>query len=298
MITHQAKNRARSAGGRARRRACAWPTGLALLLAAASQATASPWTQWRNEYQLTVRYTHTHHDELVLYDRSRKQTDLDYDNVALNAVYPFTDRWSVSLDAPYEQAEGQDSAMAPKVSGWGDLRAAVRAQILGELEWPLAAAMELGIKVPGEDYRTDVLTAPGDGQIDTEARLSVGQTFSLPPGEAYWSLEPAYRWRAESPGDEFVLDTSVGQRVCRWAQVYLFYQRVDQLSGYGLEAPDWPMGDFPSIEEDIDRVGGGLMLGPVRGLDINLFYADIVHVNNSALGWSAGVSVSYSRRGQ
>lgn len=263
----------------------------------AATAFAAPWSLWRGEGYLSMGAAFTHHEEVVLYNgRHMRVGDFEFLSYGLALQYGLTDRLAATVSAPYEVNDGE-SAMAPEVRGVGDIRLGVRGTLFEERRGRPALAASLGLKLPGSDYRTDVLTAPGDGQRDIETRLLCGKGFALAGRPGTWEIEAGYRFRAGSPGDEIVLYGALSQEIARPLTARLFLDITDQRSGFGIGEPGWTEGDFPAVEEDIARVGLGTAIRLPKDTMLDIYYASIVRAEGSAPGWHLGMSVVLHRLG-
>ncbi len=261
-------------------------------------ALAGPWGLQQGESYTGVHVNMTKHEEVVAFDGTHMPVgDFRFLNFSLSSEYGLTDDWTLSLQVPYEINRGDDPAMARRVSALGDLRLGAKRQIWKEPDHAIALSGSIGLKIPGSDYPTDVLTAPGDGQSDVEFRLLAGKILGSDSRPAYWDAETGYRFRGGSTGDEFFLYLEGGKQISSVWQGRLFFEHTDQLSGFGIGEPGWTPGDFPAVQEDIDRLGVGASYRLKHDVLLDLFYARIVHVENSAPGWHAGVSLVFHRRG-
>lgn len=255
-------------------------------------AMAGPWALWKGESYTSVSVGLTRYNEIVMHDRSRNSAGrLRFLSYSIATEFGLTDDWTVSLKVPYEVARGDNRTLAAREAGLGDLHIGARRQLWDEYERGVALAAGISFRTPMSDYRTDVLSAPGDGQTDVELRLLVGKTVGSLDHPAYWDVETGYRFRRGAPGDEFFLYIEGGQQLAERWRGRLFIDHIDQLSGFGLGQPGWTPRDFPSVEEDTDSIGAGLTYSLSDDRMLDVFYARLVHVNNTAIGWHAGVSM-------
>lgn len=263
-----------------------------LLTLGAGVAAGGPWALLEGESYTSMTATVTRYDQLELYNGQRVSAqNLRFFGVSVAADYGLTDDVSLSLALPYEVARGDSAAASPRVAALGDLRFAARRQVWNEADHRFALAGGVGLKIPLSNYRTEVLSAPGDGQIDLEWRVLAGQTLGSAARPVYWEAEVGYRLRFGSPGDELLFYAEIGKQLAERWHGRVFLDRVDQRSGFGLQEPGWVPGDFPSIKEDLDLLGVGVSYALRDDLTVDAFYARLVRVENSALGWHFGVSL-------
>ena len=256
------------------------------------EAAAGPWALLKGESYTAVSVGLTRYSQIVMYDGQRIPAGrLRFVNYSIATEFGLTDEWTVSLKVPYEVARGDNRTMAAREAGLGDLQIGARRQLWDEYERGVALAAGISFRTPMSDYRTDVLSAPGDGQTDVELRLLVGKTVGSLDHPAYWDVETGYRFRRGAPGDEFFLYIERGQQLAERWRGRVFIDHIDQLSGFGLGQPEWTPRNFPSVEEDLDSIGVGLTYSLDHERLLDVFYGRLVHVDNSAIGWHAGVSM-------
>lgn len=125
------------------------------------------------------------------------------------------DRVDVWVQAPYFDLRFDDDGEDRRSTGVGDVRTAVRVNLLRLRGGSLPISVRLAAKAPIADLTVDAEVIPvGEGQWDYEAWLEGG--ISLWPLPAYSVVWVGYRWRTlnevttRRPGDEVVFLAEVG----------------------------------------------------------------------------------------
>lgn len=105
------------------------------------------------------------------------------------------------------------------------------------------------IKFPMTHYENNTPTAIGDGQLDVRNRLIAHWRTS----SGWWlAAETGYDYRAEAPGNEIPFNLTLGIPVTSYVTVMPFYALTNM---HGDSTYDIGQGDFPGVEEDVQRIG-------------------------------------------
>lgn len=102
------------------------------------------------------------------------------------------------------------------------------------------------VKLPLTDYEENDVTAIGDGQVDLRGRIVAHYQHE---SGVYAALETGYDRRNGAPSDEIPLNLSIGATYGPFT-LSPFYSRVFSDGG-----PDIGGGSFPSVQEELERVG-------------------------------------------
>lgn len=174
-------------------------------------------------------------------------------------------------------------------AGLGDTVLQARYLIYDEL---LSLGAKAALKIPGS-YEANVINAPGDGQFDLGFGLMIAKRVAAPLS-LYGGADLTFVGRFGKPANQLNLSLEAGIFPIKPLLLRVLYDKVIQFGGqemafFGLE------NDFPALDEDFDKVGGGIGFRVNPSLDLfATILATVAGKNTSeSLGISVGVSKTF-----
>jgi hypothetical protein len=184
-----------------------------VIAAVPTQAAAGAWTQPKGAGQVIIKYERLNADTGFdasgeLRDLSRERRD---DSLGLFAEYGVSDRLTLQLKGDWQ--DGEDNLV--EYEGRGPIEVGATWQVWRDDQ--NAVSLYGGYARAGQGRNADY-AAPGVGEHDWEARLSVGRSFQMTGeqwgiGQSFVELQAARRLRDGLP-DETRIDATAG---VRWA---------------------------------------------------------------------------------
>ena len=106
------------------------------------------------------------------------------------------------------------------------------------------------VKIPMTHYEDNNVPAVGDGNVDLRLRGIAQYVFD---NGAFIALDTGYDIRFDDPHDEVPIHVTAGMTFFEKLTVMGFYTHIESLGGHDIGE-----GSFPGVEEEYDRIGGGM----------------------------------------
>ena len=164
---------------------------------------AGAWTQAQGKsyHQFTVNYYYADRNFDDDGDRHDFANDGDFMDVNVNYYmeYGLFESLTAITSIYYKYLKFEDNTIESKTYGIPDIDLGLRYKI-SDTDAGIFSVQTI-VKIP-EAYDEDDTVPLGNGQYDLEFRLLYGKSL-YPKIPGYANLEAGYRWRFESPADEF-----------------------------------------------------------------------------------------------
>ena len=211
------------------------------------------------------------------------------ESVNLYAAYGLAESLDVVGTLSYVDAENDGTTLFHDERAMQDgtlgLKWRVFEQRFGPGDFSFLAAP--AVKIPLSHYSANAVTAIGDGQIDYRARVIGHYRFD---NGVFASIESGFDYRTEQPANEIPLNATIGVTLFDRVTIAPFYSWTDSLDGI-----DIGQGDFPAVEEDIERWGVGVYVRVTELLGITGGWKTTIDGKNTGDldGWWAGIVLSF-----
>jgi protein XagA len=220
-----------------------------LSLFSATYCFAGAWTQPEGKLYARAAFNYFSTDEN--FDKDGDRVDFPqngdfYDaNTTVYVEYGFTRQLTFIANATYKYLAYEDNAIKSESWGVGDIDIAARYHVYGTQS--SALAVQGLVKIPNAYDETDDVPL-GNGQYDFEFRVLYGHSlYPLVPG--YCNFEVGYRFRRESPADEFRYLVEFGIDMTDHAYART---KLDGILSVGNESHDYDFNGNPSTTNDFD----------------------------------------------
>ena len=249
-------------------------------VAVSAAAVASPWTPEPGHGQAVLKLTT--YQTATAFKRDGDTTDLgaNFRRLDLNPYveYGFTPRLAGFANLTVSVLQNRFGDNNDRSSGPGDQEFGLRYRLIDTGNNQSVITAQGLIKVPA--YSSGVSPQPGNGQVDVEGRLLFGHTMPLERYNLWFVAAPGYRWRADTPANEYRADFTVGvkPRDDKWlvALESLWLRSVGSI-GNSLTA-----GGNPAASENFSRwriqLSGAYFVRPSIGVTAGV-YQDIAGYN-------------------
>jgi protein XagA len=263
-----------------------------VLCAAVNSCIAGAWTPESGEsyHQLALNYYYAHSNFDDDGDRRGFAANGDFRDINTNYYmeYGLSDRLTGIASLFYKYLRFEDNTIDSKTYGISDMDLGVRYKLS---DTPLGVfSIQEMVKIP-EAYDEDDEVPLGNGQYDLETRLLYGKSF-WPKISGYANMEIGYRWRFESPADEFRYLVELGMGFSQ-----NIYGRVKLDGILSMENGDAraAAGNNPSVANAFDLGKLDLTLGynVSSRCAVELGVRPDIYGNNTSAGTSASVAVAF-----
>ena len=222
-----------------------------------------------------------HAQTAVPFQLDGQPADYTGERALLTLEYGWTSDITLLFQTSYDALELNSSAGSVDSSGSPGVYMAVRQRLNSRGGFRITA--ESGVFVPGEADRTDPLPLGSDG-IDWV--LAMGYKQSFIPTKGGFELDFGYRFRNESPADEYFVNTALWFGLWHLGLGRIHYKTVEstreQLIEYGVLA-------YPN-ERGFQRLGFEIEGALTRTLSLKLGYGSTLEGRNQfeTSGWQLG----------
>jgi len=270
-----------------------------VLLLLAVEASATPWTLEEGKKQAELSFSWTGFTKVKLYNGSQKNVgQVNFYTQSSKLFYGIRDGLTVFLSVPYRYTTRINQNT---FQGLGDAQIALHFRVLDEADAnPLTLSLKTAVKLPLSNYEVYALHAFGDGQIDVELHLFGGRMGFVNGHLVYISSGFGYRIRNGKPSHEVVAQAEMGGRLTRSLSIRGFVERVNALSGVGLEAPEFHnlrlqngRPPFPRVQESYTKAGFAFSLQISKQIDLNAFWARTIQYKNTSIETHSGLGIGF-----
>jgi hypothetical protein len=181
------------------------------------------------------------------------------------AGYGLTDEIDLSISGSYVYVSSEE--VFPHEDGLQDATVQFKWRFAsipigkGSLNFLAAPSVEF----PMTHYEDNSVTAIGDGNVDLNLHGIIQYIFM---DGVFAAIDTGYDVRFDSPPNAFPFNVTVGVTPWEPITITVFYTHIESLSGYNIG-----QGPFPGVDEDYDRLGGGIYwrLGEKFGITANVY---------------------------
>jgi hypothetical protein len=234
----------------------------------------------KGQVRATVRADFQRYSRVRNFDGTYGEVgDVRLRTYAIQAEYGITDKSSVYMLLPFvdNDSDSADPAFAAE-SGIGDIRVGYN-QAFGRSGDHGRFVGTVELTIPGRNYSTRKLTAPGDKSFDVLFHLALQQERLFGTG-LFFHGGGGYRFRASQSPDQIVWDTEFGARIGNIVTLSTFLDAIATTHGFGLGGPGFT-GDFATLGPNVTRWGVRALIALGR-VDLELYYAKAIQFQNQA----------------
>ncbi|ACN14496.1 hypothetical protein HRM2_13870 [Desulforapulum autotrophicum HRM2] len=266
--------------------------GLITVVVSASTCFAGAWTapkgRMYNKLSVNIYTADQQYNDSGNKTGFANDGDFSDTNINYYMEYGITDTLTVLTSLSYKWLESEDLYSVSKTDGFSDVDLGLKYRLFSNR----AGVMSIQglIKIP-EMYDTDDAVPLGNGQYDTEFRLLYGHSlYPFIPG--YFNLEAGYRFRAESPADEFRYLVEFGMDLTK--TVY-GRAKLDGIIGMGNGDLSQDVSNNPttSLDYDLGKLDLALGLHVSPKWCFELGYRAEIYGENTAAGKNISLAVIF-----
>ena len=243
------------------------------------------------EYRIGARLDFQHFSRVRNFEGGSMEVgDVRLRTYSLTAERGLTDRSSVYVVLPFVDNDSATNADPfKKESGLGDIKLGYNQLLSGEAGSGRSWLGTLEVTIPGRNYSTKKLTAPGDNSVDFVGHVSY-RNNSLFGGPLFYTVGAGFKLRASQSPDQLLWDGELGGRFGNTLSVSGFIDSINSMHGLGLGGPGFA-GDFAQLKQTVTRLGGRVIFN-VGALEGQLYYAKAIQFQNQAPFDNYGLSVT------
>jgi hypothetical protein len=219
----------------------------------------------KGKLDLALTYAVDTYDKFWLGDTKIDNDDAGFGRIYrqtgnIYGAYGLTDDIDLAVSASYVYASSEH--IFPHENDFQDMGVQIKWRFVtcdigpGKLNLLAAPA----VKFPLSHYQDNAVTAIGDGNVDLRARGILQYVFD---NGVFAAVESGYDFRFDSPPDEIPINVTVGFTLWNKLTISGFYSKIVSFGHSDIgEVP------FPGVEEEYDRVGGGIYFRITEGFGI------------------------------